>query len=1116
MNDMAPENLMALSASASRAPGMRLVPVDHDPFAGPALSAFTPVTASQSEIWLACALDAPMSLAYNEGLSLQLRGALDVQALEAALQRIVDRHESLRASFSPDGRWMCVHESLPVSLPLTALEDERDPQAAFDEAAQRGMREHFDLERGPLIRFALYRLSAQEHRLVLVAHHLVCDGWSMAQLLVEIGAIYSALVERRDAELPYAPDRYVEYSRLERVFAASEEGQRQLRYWVEQLREAPAALDLPSARPRPAQRRFEAARYDHRLPAELAAELRRFGAAHGSSLVMTLLAGFTAHLHRLTGADDMVIGLAAAGQSLHERPHLVGHCVNLLPLRLKPAPQLSFGELLDQTRRVVLDAYENQGATFGAILPQLQLPEDASRPKLISIGFNLDVRDDDITHSGLQVRYETLQRACDNFELALNIVDNGHDLVIECTYNRALFDEDDVRRRVYEYENLLRQAEACLQTPLRELPLISQAERTRLLEDFNATAPVELPRASLHALIAAQAARRPDAIALADAQRHWSYAQMMRRADAIAAALQAHGVVAGDFVGVSLRRTIELPAALLGVLKCGAAYVPLDAELPAARLDFMARDAQLRLLLCERATSEAVATLGCAKLTLEDVADYDGEPIETTVEADAPAYAIYTSGSTGQPKGVVVPHRGVVNCMAGTQSRIGIGERDTLLSVTTFAFDGSVIEFFLPLLHGASLAIADEAAMTDGQQLAAALERFEVTRLLTVPAIWRLLLAAGWQGKSDLIGSSAAEPLTPDLAAALLPRLAELWNLYGPTESTVWMLGTRIVDAQAPITIGSPIANTRAYVLDAQRQPVPVGVSGELYIGGAGVALGYLNRPKLDAERFLPDPFVADCGASARMYRTGDVVRWTEHGEIVFQGRADHQVKLRGYRIELGEIEAALKLDDDIADAVCGVLERSPGDPRLVAWVQPANALQPHASALRRSLREQLPAYMIPQHFVMLEALPRLPNGKLDRKRLPSPFETRASVEVLPTAPRSVAERDVATLWQELLGHDNFHVTDRFLDVGGHSLLAVQLAARLRERFALELPLREVLAAPLGQIALALEACRPARPDPTASDETAVAPASAPATTSAHAAPPTRSRLKTLWERLTR
>lgn len=1049
--------------------------VNHDPFAGPALTAFAPITESQREIWLACSLDPALNVGYNEGIELRLEGELDVDILRCCLQILVDRHESLRMTISPDGAWLCVLEKLGLDVPLIEAGSDIEVAAAGRDA----MRDPFDLRDGPLIRFVVVRRSPQLGFLMFVAHHIVCDGWSTAVLLTELGELYSQLAQGRETMLA-EPPKYTTYAANERDFLDSSEGLAQEVYWLNNLDSPPASLSLPTDRVRAARRDFSADRYDHALPVELAARLRKTAAAQGASLVATLLATFAVLLHRLTQAEDLVIGLAAAGQSALLRSNLVGHCVNLLPLRLRPRGAMSFKEFLMHARSAVLDATDNQGVTFGRMLQKLRLDRDTGRPALVAVTFNIDVRDDDISHSGLVVSYKTLVRSAEVFEMFVNVVDDGAGLLVECSYNSALFDRGTIKRRIREYQTLIESVCEDPQQLLSRLAMMSSVERDTILQRFASPDPLPLRDATVHGRVAAQAMASPDAIAVECGDTSWTYRQLLARAGAIATALTDRGVRAGDFVGVCLHRTPELPASLLAVLQCGAAYVPLDPDLPRARLDFMAADAEIEIVLCESDTV-APAPQGVRQLRLDTITNASDGDASIELPANAAAYAIYTSGSTGKPKGVVAHHQGVLNCLAGTVQRIPVGPDDRVLALATYAFDASVLEIFLPLVYGARLVMVTREQAADGRLLAAAIARHEVTRIFTAPAAWRLLLGAGWSGDASIVGVSWAEPLTRELAAELLPRLGQLWNLYGPTETTVWMLGARVTDPAAPITIGRPIPNTRAYILDAGQQPVPIGVVGELCIGGAGVALGYLHRPELDAERFVPDPFW-----DGRMYRTGDLARWTADGEVECLGRADQQVKLRGYRIEPGEIESALAHHPAVADCVCGVCERAPGDPRLVAWVQFRNGESLTAAELRAHLRQDLPGYMIPQHFVDLPQLPRLDNGKLDRKNLPDPF-LQVPARITRTPPTGSIEQAIASIWQEILGGTALPGRDdRFIDLGGHSLLAVQVAARVHARLGVRLPLRDVMMEPLSALALSAgptppePAREPAMPDPGA------------------------------------
>lgn len=1047
-------------------------PVEHDPFEGAPLAAFVPSSESQREVWLATQFGTSGNLAYNEGLRIDFTGALDVAALQAALQTVVNRHEALRASFSPDGQSLLIAETLPLELPLRDLES-LAPEARSAELAhlaEQEMGTAFDIERGPLLRFLLVRMSAAQHHLLFIAHHAICDGWSGAVVITELAALYSAQVERIEKVLP-APARYGDYSLIERSFIESADGQRHVDYWLTQLKDAPAPPQLPPDRNTAAS--LKAARLDLPLDADLIRQLRATGSAQGASLVATLLAGFASLLYRFTGQDDLVIGLAAAGQSFHEQKMLVGHCVNLLPLRLQLKGGAPFAEALHAARGAVLDAFDHQGVTFGSLLPRLALARSDDRPPLVAVVFNIDVRDDDIRHAGLEVAYHTLERQAETFELFINIVDNGQSLVLEASYQTALYSEPLMRAYLQAFETLLRGLVAQPQTALDALPLVGAAQQAQL-DRWNATAQ-PAPEQPLHTLLLATAQQRPEATAVLFGNAQQSYGDLLSASARIAQALRQHGAAPGSDVAVCLERSLDVPAALVGVLRSGAGYVALDPIFPPERVRGIVAQAGVRVLLTQAALKAQFADLPCTVLCVEDLLasteaiDHSALAAVTVQGSDA-AYIVFTSGSTGTPKGVVLTHAGVVNCLASLTHEPGLRADETALAVATLAFDFSVYEIFLPLLVGARLVIADLDTTADGNPLKALIAQHGVTSIHATPATMRLLQAAGWEGKADLRMVFGGESLPRDLVAWLLPRIKEVWNIYGPTETTITSNLCRITTAEGVIPVGGPIRNVYCRVLDAHQQLLPPGVAGELYIGGAGVGRGYLNQPEMTAERFIADPHLP----SSRLYRSGDLARWlpddSSQGQIEILGRMDRQVKLRGYRVELGEIENLLGQQPEVAEAVAAVLERSPGDLRLVAYLTlREGAEEPNASSLRSALRQQLPSYMVPQQFVTLASLPRLANGKLDRKALPNPFADLQQA-ASKTPPRTPTEQTVAAIWSEVLGQTGISVEDRFGDLGGHSLLAVQVAARIEARFGVKPALRSLLMDPLSVIAAPLAA----------------------------------------------
>ncbi|MFL6617630.1 MAG: non-ribosomal peptide synthetase, partial [Povalibacter sp.] len=890
-----------------------------------------------------------------------------VDALRSCLQELTERHEVLRAWVSPDGKWLGIPEPRALELRVTDIEEGADVLGAIERDL---MSLAFELERGPLIRFQLLRASSRKHYLLITAHHIIIDGWSLSVLLRELAVLYTSRVLRRDSPLPEAP-HYGDYVDAEARFLASSEGAAHTQYWVNQLKDSPLPVELPRDKVPPVQRTYAASGLNRKIAADLVGRVKSMGVEHGASLVATTLASFSALLHRLTGNNDIVIGLFAAGQSFHEKRGLVGHCVNMLPLRIKPEAEQSFATLLRQTSGVVLDAFDHQGTTFGSMLPKLQFQRDERRPPLVSIIFNVDIRDDDITHHGLETRYHTMIRQAETFEWFINLVDDGKELLIECTYNKDLFSESMVDSLLDNFEALLRSACENPALALSELGLISPATFQRLIGDFNKTDQV-FPAGCIHQVISERAAQWPNRIAVKSGNLQSTYAQLEQRANSIAATLIRRGIGLGDKVAVCLQRELDLPAALLGILKTGAAYLPLDLQFPPDRLAYMLEDSGAALVLGEKAIAEQLPVSNLPLLLLEEVVEHSPR-VDRSFPTDSAAYIIYTSGSTGKPKGVVVTHGNVVNFLNSMAREPGLTADDTLLAVTTISFDIAGLELYLPLYVGACVAIVDRETAGDGDRLVAALAHQQATVMQATPATWRLLIAAGWKGSRKFRAFCGGEPLPVDLAGPLLSRVGELWNLYGPTETTIWSTTFRVVDTQQPILIGKPIDNTQCYVLDPQLRPQPLGVSGELWIAGTGVARGYHERPELNAERFVRDPF-AMSNTEDRMYRTGDLARWLPDGQLECLGRIDFQVKLRGYRIELGEIEAQLALQPTVAEAVCVVRERVPGDAHLIAYVIAEAGAEISASDLRQSLRDRLPAYMIPQHVVALESLPRLPN----------------------------------------------------------------------------------------------------------------------------------------------
>ncbi|RNF83278.1 non-ribosomal peptide synthetase [Montanilutibacter psychrotolerans] len=1037
-------------------------PVDYDPFAGGELAVVVPTTEAQREIWLADQLCQEASLGFNLSVSLRFTGALQVDALRRAVQDLVDRHDALRSWIGPDCQTLAVLKQLDVPFLVSDLSGQ--DQAARDFAVAERLRATvetpFEVGDAPLFRAELLRLGEQEHLLLLTAHHIVCDGWSWWVLVRELGALYAQRSGSGGDALP-EPESFADYAmgEVERqsnpVHAADEA------YWVSRFPGAVPVLELPTDRSRPALRTFASAREDHILSEDLLADLRRLGARRGASLFATLLASFSGLLYRLTGQTEVVVGIPAAGQPVDGYDDLIGHCVNALPLRFDVNPSAPFVEMVDAAQSMLLDALEHQRYTFGTLLKKLQIRRDPARMPLISVLFNLDqaLDQEGTAFPGLAMEFDSNPRSFELFELFVNAVQVGGQLRLECQYNSDLFDAGTIRRWLRAYETMLRASIDRDAVPFARLPLVDTVARAEL--DALQPAPTDFDRhRAMHQYFEAQCDKTPSRIALSAGTISLGYADLEARANRVAHVLRSHGVRRGALVGLALDRGTDMLAGLLGILKAGAGYVPLDPQFPTERLAYMAADAGLAMLLTTREHAARFDLRGRPMLLFdEDAQTLAQAPTgrlshdDGAAQPEDPAYVIYTSGSTGRPKGVIVPHRAVSNFLASMREEPGLDASDRLLAVTTLSFDIAVLELLLPLAVGAQIVLADRDTSGDGQSLRALLENSRATVMQGTPSTWRLLIGAGWKGSPEFKALCGGEPMAVDLATSLLSRCGSVWNVYGPTETTVWSTCARIVppqDGHAPdIHIGHPIANTRIWILDPHGELCPFGVPGEIWIGGDGVTKGYLGRPELTGERFVADRMVSPASTpdtSALLYCTGDRGRWRADGNLEHLGRLDYQVKVRGYRIELGEIETNLAACEGVARALVIVREDRPGDQRLVAYLVASPAAVVDPGALRAHLRELLPAYMLPHHFVVLSEIPLLPNGKIDRNALPLPVVLEeATMAPRPGATGAAADPRVhylSQVWSELLG-TRAGPDDNFFELGGHSMLAVQMASRV-------------------------------------------------------------------------
>lgn len=1006
-----------------------------------------PSTEPQREIWLADQLGQDASLAYNESVSLHFRGELDVGALRHAVRQLPERHDALRARFSADGLSFMVPEKGPdLEVTLVDVEgrspEERDAKLAL--VVERHVTEPFDLVDGPLVRADVFRLAADHHVLVFTGHHIVLDGWSYWVMVKDLAELYKLATGARSEPLEAAPS-FASYAAEQARRAGAPDVQANERWWTERFADRVPTLELPTDRPRPRVRTQRSGRVDHLLPRELVDRAKKMGAKSGASLFATLLAGFDVLLHRLTGQADLVVGVPAAGQAAAGIEGLIGHCVNMLPLRAELSSDTSFTDLCKEMRRIMLDAYDHQEVTFGRVLQMLPVARDAGRLPLISVMFNIDQALTNEGHSFPELDLELVSNArrFETFELFVNAVDIGPEgMRLECQYNSDMFDESTIRRWLRSYEMLVADAAANGDKPIGELAVLGDADR-RAIESWNATTAAFPCDSRIEELVAETARRHGDRVAVRAGERTCTYAELTARAEAVSHALRARGVMPGDVVGIMMDRGEHLVPTVLGVLSAGAVYLPLDPSFPRPRLELMMSDSEARVIVCDEKGAPLVKSADRVLRVDQLTATAAGAPLR--LRSDDTAYLIYTSGSTGRPKGVRVTHRAVVNFLTSMAREPGLAENDRLVAVTTLSFDISVLELLLPLTVGAEVILATREQAIDGRELATLLAG--ATCMQATPATWRLLLEAGWRGGPAFKALCGGEALPRDLAEALLVRVGELWNMYGPTETTVWSTCLR-VSANEAVSIGRPIANTTVHILDERRQLVPIGVSGEIYIGGEGVTQGYLNRPDLTEERFVPDP----ARAGARLYRTGDLGRWRVDGMLECLGRTDFQVKVRGYRIELGEIEAALTRHPAVEQAVVVAREDRPGDVRLVGYVVAED--EADQETLRAFVSRDLPDYMVPGRIVRMDAFVLTPNGKIDRKQLPRPAFVQGDAILADESPKTQTEELVADAFRKVLAIPRLRVTDDFFSLGGHSLLASQMTAMLGRELDREIPMQ--------------------------------------------------------------
>ncbi len=1029
-----------------------------------------PLSFAQQRLWILDQLE-PASPAYTIPSAIQLSGALNIAALTQSLKEIVRRHEVLRTTFAMvDGQPVqLIHPEPAFTLKLLDLchSSRSDWLATVRQLAAQETLRPFDLAQGPLIRFYLLRQSADEHVLFCTVHHIVFDAVSLQIMIRELETLYAAFAAGQPAPLREFALQYADFAHWQRQWLRDEVLAKHLAYWKQQLAQLPALLPLPTDRPRTALQTFRGASYTLLLPSTLSEQLKTFSQQEGCTLFMTLLATFTVLLYRYSGQRDIVVGSPITNREQEEIQGLIGFFVNMLVLRNTLSGNLSFRELLRRVQQVTLAAYEHQLIPFEKLVEALQPERNLSYTPLFQVMFVLQsVPPGRLRLPQLTLRPLDIESYTAKFDLTLTISETDDGLAAAFEYNSDLFVAPTIQRMAQHFQRLLEEIVVHPEMRIAQLPLLTAAERQQLLLNWNNTAIAVPQDQVLHQRFEQQAAETPDAIALIGDQ-HLSYRVLNQRANQVARHLYSLGVGPERLVALCVDRSPAMVIGLLGILKAAAAYVPLDPTYPQERLAFMLADAEVAVLLTQASYMVSLPNHSTAVVCL----DSDWERIATEADTDlhtdvAPAnlaYVLYTSGSTGWPKGVQIEHRSAVGLVHWARHLFTPEQMAGVLASTSLCFDLSVFELFVPLSWGGTVILAENAVHLP--TLAAA---SGITLLNTVPSAMQELLRSAVVPHAIRVINLAGEPLHADLVEQIYSHTATeaVFNLYGPSEATTYATAAAMPRnlTLAP-SIGHPIANTQIYITDAALEPLPVGVPGEVLIGGIGLARGYLNRPDLSSERFIPNPFSSTPGS--RLYRTGDLGRYRPDGSIEFLGRFDHQVKVRGFRIELGEIEATLRQHPAVRETVVLARELLPGDTRLVAYVvveqpdaQTASsppADQPQSTAftpdatpisveLRMFVQQRLPAYMIPAAFVLLPALPLNANGKIDRNALPAPGQNWLASTASHIPPQTEMEQSIAAIWRELLHTERIGVHDNFFEIGGSSLLLIRMHSLLRTR----------------------------------------------------------------------
>lgn len=1007
-----------------------------------------PTTYPQKQIWFLYQFDQD-SPAYNIPFAYDVAGDLNVSAIREAINEIILRHETFRTHFmdTKDGLVQVVKPELSIDIPLlNELGSNEDIQEYIDTESIRP----FDLSNGPLIRASVIQRSTQSYILFLNFHHIILDHISIVQFAEELTVLYKSFNQSKVSPLVTPELQYADYSVWQNTHQTHEQLESKHDFWLEQLEGKSDYLDIPLDRNRPAMQSSVGKEFHLWFPLTLMNKLKALSRKESVSMYITLMAGYSILLGIYSKQTDVSVGTPFANRSHQpELEKIMGCFINTIPICTDLSGNPSFNEVLKRVRKRVFNANANQEFPFEMIVEALQPKRDASYNPMFQVAFTFQEAPMEITLEDCVVKSQRLHNQSAKFDMLAWLWESADGIRGLLEYNTDIFNYSTLENFSKHYQTLLENAVNDPDAPISDLNILPDDEYLKLTKEWNQTTKSFDRAQSIHQLFEEKCISSPDKIAVICDEEKLTYKELNERANQLANYLISQGVTNNALIGVCLERSIEMIVATLGILKAGACYIPLDPEYPQDRIQYMLENSCAALVVTQ---SSVLKIVELPAITNPIQIDVDQHLISeqlvsnpnVKMSKDDLAYIIYTSGSTGKPKGVMVHHGAATNFLMSMAEEPGLTSEDTLLAVTTLSFDIAVLELYLPLSQGATVVIATTDEATDSEDLMGLIEEYNISIMQATPATWRLLIGAKWNGNKSLRVLCGGEAMPRDLLTELLPRVKEVWNMYGPTETTVWSACYKITDADASILIGKPISNTSFYVLDANLKPVPVGVHGELYIGGLGVTKGYLNRDDLTDERYILSPFSS---ANEKLYRTGDSVKYHESGDLEYYQRIDNQVKVRGFRIELGEIESVLSQQAAVKQAIVVVREARAGDPRLVAYIVVSAGETVTATSIRNAIKNELPDYMLPQHVVELDELPLTPNGKVDQKSLPDAFSDNNINDQEKVLPSTYAAKKLASIWSEVLdiNIDNISIYDNFFDIGGHSLLSMQVIMKIKD-----------------------------------------------------------------------